>query len=431
MGGLEKTDDGSATLGPPGRNFPSDSRTVVYRAGKKVTAWAIFLGVFFVLLPVMEGFAALGVLFVAVLAAALWFQVDSSATRDITLAPDRIVKRSLLGDTVLPARGALLCVTEQYLRFSFGSAKNRRESVTIQRFFISEWEGGELLEYAAKVYGLTPDSGSASREAAAPSRLAVTEFERCVDSYRMMTGFFALSLLIGFFTVGLSDGAFAGLAPSLPSFPFRLCCMALTLGAFFLLRRLRSKQGGGAELSHLLSLSMRFKRAENSAFSCAVVAALTALLGTVLFLLFGNLLDLYVFLLVGILYYRDCFPRLSVWDRLARGAAEPAGDEEAAAAKLPRRSLQVSLVLMGALALLSYGDERRYVYNSRQDCLDDWGDGKNCQEDPAGRVGSGGLRYFGPRYGSGAGHPTRSVGIGTVSRGGFGSMGSFHASFGG
>ncbi len=97
-----------------------------------------------------------------------------------------------------------------------------------------------------------------------------------------------------------------------------------------------------------------------------------------------------------------------------------------------RRSLQVSLVLMGALAMASYGESRNYLYKNKKDCLDDWGSEQSCREAPA---SSGYYRtgyYFGPRYGTPrGGMGTHSVGAVTVSRGGFGSLGGFHASFGG
>jgi len=88
-------------------------------------------------------------------------------------------------------------------------------------------------------------------------------------------------------------------------------------------------------------------------------------------------------------------------------------------------------VLMGALALLSYGESSHYLYASRKDCLEDWGDSRDCREATSGGGGSYSGRYYGPRYGSGGGRATRAIGIGSVSRGGFGSLGSFHASFGG
>jgi hypothetical protein len=97
-----------------------------------------------------------------------------------------------------------------------------------------------------------------------------------------------------------------------------------------------------------------------------------------------------------------------------------------------RRSLQVSLVLVGALAVSSYGESQHYLYKSKKDCLDDWGSEQECKEPPAGSGYYRSRYYFGPRYGSyQTGRPTHSVGSVAVSRGGFGSLGGFHASFGG
>jgi uncharacterized protein YgiB involved in biofilm formation len=94
--------------------------------------------------------------------------------------------------------------------------------------------------------------------------------------------------------------------------------------------------------------------------------------------------------------------------------------------------MQVSLVLMGTLAVASYGDSRHYLYKNRKDCLDDWGGNEqDCREpDRSSHYYRSGY-WYGPRYGQGGVRAARAVGSTTVSRGGFGSLGSFHASFGG
>ena len=58
-----------------------------------------------------------------------------------------------------------------------------------------------------------------------------------------------------------------------------------------------------------------------------------------------------------------------------------------------RRSAQITLVLMGAAALTACGnrdDQRRDLYASRQDCVQDWGDEKKCEQAPAGKQKYGG-----------------------------------------
>lgn len=95
-----------------------------------------------------------------------------------------------------------------------------------------------------------------------------------------------------------------------------------------------------------------------------------------------------------------------------------------------KSTLHLTLALIGVVTLSACGsDENRHVYRSKQDCLDDWGDGKECEEAPA---GSGHYGYwYGPRWRGSTPHGSRSMGSVTVSRGGFGRLGGFHSSFGG
>lgn len=99
----------------------------------------------------------------------------------------------------------------------------------------------------------------------------------------------------------------------------------------------------------------------------------------------------------------------------------------------PRKSSAcVTLVLIGAAALSGCGDSptanRRSQYASREECLADWGDPKECEQQVA-RTGSGSHFYWGPSGGYG-GYGSRGSGSGSsaaghsISRGGFGSHGS-------
>ena len=103
-----------------------------------------------------------------------------------------------------------------------------------------------------------------------------------------------------------------------------------------------------------------------------------------------------------------------------------------------RSSIQVSLVLIGVMALAGCGKDNRHVYKNKQDCLDDWAnDPKNCEEikpDDKNYRSYGHGYFYGPRYTLGrtySGQGSRSVSTVSVSRGGFGSLSSFHSSFGG
>lgn len=96
-----------------------------------------------------------------------------------------------------------------------------------------------------------------------------------------------------------------------------------------------------------------------------------------------------------------------------------------------RSSIQVTLVLIGAMTLAGCGGkEQRSLYKSKQDCLDDWGGNeKDCQEPSAGSAHYRTGYYYGPVN---AGRTlSRSIGTASVARGGFGSSGRFHGFFGG
>ena len=98
-----------------------------------------------------------------------------------------------------------------------------------------------------------------------------------------------------------------------------------------------------------------------------------------------------------------------------------------------KSSLHVTLVLIGLVALSGCSDEKRHVYRSKQDCMEDWGSDKDCEEAPAGSRHYHTGYWYGPRWSgsSYAGRGVRSISSVTVSRGGFGRLGSFHSALGG
>jgi len=101
----------------------------------------------------------------------------------------------------------------------------------------------------------------------------------------------------------------------------------------------------------------------------------------------------------------------------------------------PRKaSACVTLVLIGAAALSGCSDDsntnRRGSYATREACLADWGDPRDCEEQQA--TSSNGTRYsyWGHSGGGGGGHGGLGSGSGSgnaghsISHGGFGSHGS-------
>ncbi|HEX9024566.1 MAG TPA: hypothetical protein VF799_12080 [Geobacteraceae bacterium] len=408
----------------------NETFTVEYFFGKK---WLLFIYPF-VFLPVAltfleEGFFPLEMAAVGGIIFGICYVIEPLTTRDITFSPEGIVRRGTFGRTVIPAGSLLMKANSQCIRFFHGTRKNFRESVPVHRYLIEAEEAADILKYAEDVYHVSANAklaGTTREGKGSQGSLALQEYRKAASSYLLMSLIFVLFVLVALFTVGLT-GRFYGLAPALPSLPVRLACIALATGGFLMLRRLKTEGRGSGTAP--LPLEVRLKKMESAAFIPAVAAGAMGCLGLVLLLLFGNRLDFYLFMLVGVLCFYDYYPRLSAWeDTVGETPAEAAKE---ASSLTPRRSLQISLVLMGALAVASQGESRHYIYNSRQDCLEDWGGGQDCREAPPGSSHYGTHTYYGPRYGSGTGRAPRSIGVGTVSRGGFGSFGSFHASFGG
>ncbi len=409
----------------------NETFTVEYFLGKK---WLLFIYPFF-LIPVIltfleDGFFPMEIIAVGGIIFGIRYLIEPLTTRDITFSPEGIVRRGTLGRTVIPAGSLLMKANSQCIRFFHGTRKNFRESVTVYRYLIEAGEAADILKYAEDVYHVSANAklaGTTREGKGCLGSLALQEYRKAASSYLMISLFFVVFVLVALFTVGIT-GRFYGFAPALPSFPVRLACIALATGGFLMLRRLNRAEGRGSGAAPL-PLEARLKKLESPAFIPAVAASAMGCLGLVLLLLFGNRLDFYLFMLIGVLCFYDFYPRLSAWEEAVGETPAEAAREERPLA--PRRSLQISLVLMGALAVASQGESRHYIYNSRQDCLEDWGGGQDCREAPPGSSHYGTHTYYGPRYGSSTGRAPRSVGVGTISRGGFGSFGSFHASFGG
>lgn len=403
------------------RRWTDETLVVTYSGLKRVGSLIYPL----ICLPILlafweEGFFAFEVLIVSGVVIGIWFLADCLLTCDITFTPNRIVKRSYLGQTALPANSIVMRVNQQQLCFYHGTEKNFRESIKIYRYYIGEESVENILGYAEDVYHVEDRPDRKIGEKEGKPTLAMAGFLEAVSSYKFMAAFFGIFVCIAVFTVGVQD-SFFGVAPSVPAFAIRLTCIALAVGGFFLMKTITSP-----DTARTMLLEARLKKEGNSAFTCASVACAIAFLGLVLFLLVGNTLDFYLFLLAGVLCFIDFYPRYSRWESAVSKTTTKSVAVDPVA--LPqRRSFQISLVLMGALTVASYGESNYYIYKNRQDCLDDWGgDSGACQEDT-----SGNGRYRGPRYGSRPGRPTRALGIASVNRGGFGSLGRFHASFGG
>ncbi len=108
-------------------------------------------------------------------------------------------------------------------------------------------------------------------------------------------------------------------------------------------------------------------------------------------------------------------------------------------ARHPRKSSAcVTLVLIGAAALSGCGDRPRTAYATKEACVADWGDPKDCEVEETQRAdGTRARSWWGPSIGSGHSYSSGSRNSGSrssssssssgshsISRGGFGSHGS-------
>ena len=435
----------------PGITFGSEPLVARYIPGKKT---AVIIGAVFFLWLLILGINsnefALHLLSVALLAADIVFLVECLATRQVTLEADRVIKeRWFFGESTIPADKVVMTADSAKIHFYHGSKQNLRERITVRRFMVGQ-EMFDRLKIAAvkrfdillkeeKVEGtVTACEGSGAGKERKVGALLLGAYHKAVRDHRVALFLFSLYAIVVVFIVGLSDD-FNGIAASIPTNGVRFGAILLTVAAYLLLTRINpalpsavsteSRQRDKLTWDELLSA------AKKSAFHSALVIINIGTCGFCLFLLTGNLLDFYLFMAVSCLLYTDFYPRLSVWERSCK-AVEHAAPNAATPLREPfparRRSLQISLVLLGTLAVSSYGDSRHYLYKNRKDCLDDWGgNAQDCSEPGQWSHYYRSGYWYGPRYGQGGSRPVRSVGATMVSRGGFGSLGSFHASHGG
>jgi hypothetical protein len=98
--------------------------------------------------------------------------------------------------------------------------------------------------------------------------------------------------------------------------------------------------------------------------------------------------------------------------------------------KKTRSSIQISLALIGSVALSSCGEDgTRPIYRDRIDCAKEWSD-RDCEEIPADSADRRSGTYYGRFHSGSGGHiggsGSRSTGFAHVTRGGFGHFSGFH-----
>ncbi|OAI07990.1 hypothetical protein [Methylomonas methanica] len=368
-------------------------------------AWAGFLSNFFIL---EVSFILLGAYWA-------WVILDTVSTISISFYPNKIVKRSWLGETTIPTHTLLVADSQDQdsvksWRFFHGSNKNRRESIRVAGNFLSPELRLWLDSYHRNIYRL----GNFSSRPLSSNSAVCVEFEKAVSSFRFMavlTGVYLLVYVIYATMLYWQYPVFAGYAPQWPAWPMRLVFVAIALAAYPLLQALTKPP------VNVPNYSLRVAQAQQQAFRSALIANGVAWLGLPLFLLCGNRLDFYLLLSIGAIYHYDFYPRLSTWESVLQAAPEAQSVQTA----VPRRSMQVSLALLGGLSLASYAGNPNDFRIRQQDCVDDKGNPVECQS--SGSHGGGSSSSYRGNGGSDSHSSTR--------RGGFGFFGGSHSSFGG
>jgi uncharacterized membrane protein YgcG len=377
--------------------------TIVYSLWKKLLALlCLALVIFLAWLGLCSNFFILEVILVLLSSYVAWDILGIINTRSITFYPDKIVKAGYFGETPIPTHALVTGYRKQATYFFHGLDRNIRESIKVSDGCLSAELRLWLNNYHRNVYHI----GSFARTPISQNSVVSIEFGKAVSSFRFMTVMTAVYLLLYVIVAAFLNErywAFNGYAPNLPEVPLRLLFVGIALGGYGVLRRL------AAPLPPEPVYTVKLRRAHQRAFRSALVANGAAWLGLPLFLLCGNKLDFYLMLLIGAGFYYDFYPRLSDWERLLKNSAPSAPPVQA---MIPRRSLQVSLALLGGLSLAGYAGNPADFRIRQNNCQDNNGNAAECQSSSSGGSGS-------------------SYHHNSIRRGGFGSFGGSHFSFGG
>jgi hypothetical protein len=387
--------------------------TIVYSPWKKLVALlGLALILFLAWLGLQSDFFIFEVTLVLLVSYTSWNIIDILSTQSICFYADKIVKTGYLGQTTIPACSLVTTVhyQEQITRFFHASDKNIRESIKVYGWFLSPELKLWLENYQHNVYRTDNFVNTTNSK----NTKASLEFKRAVSSFRLMAMLTAIYLLIYVFNATYLHGhyqVFKGYAPNLASVPLRLLFIGIALLCYRLLQRLAASLP-----PEPCTYTVKIKHGRNKAFDSALVANGVIWLGFPLFLLCGNKLDFYLMLLIGVGYYYDFYPRLSGVERLLQTSAPIT---QSVQTNIPRRSLQVSLVLLGGLSLVGYAGSQADFRIRQNNCKDNNSNAAECQSSSGGGSGSG----------------YRSIGSSdnhsSIRRGGFGFFGGSHSSFGG
>ncbi|WP_347989838.1 hypothetical protein [Methylomonas sp. AM2-LC] len=354
---------------------------------------------------------------------------DIINTRSISFYPEQIVKSGYLFSSTLPSNA--LCVANHpqlhSRRLLHGSAQNWRESINVHTWLI----GPEMLLWLNSYQRNTYQIGTFRAEPVHGKSAACMQFESAAAAFRYASVLTLFNLLCYIFfatSIAWQYAEFTGYVTHLSATPVRLLCVGLALVVYALLYQLAKSPSATG-----LSYQDKTRRAQKRALYSALLINALVWIGLPLFLSFGNKLDYYVFLLVGICFYAGFYPRLTDWEiwvqtgnALEHNPAPPIPNQ--------RRSMQVSLAVLSSLSMAAYLNHPNDFRIAQPPCQDPNAMPQACNtanNSTGGNGGSGGA-------GSGSGRYTRSSygsrwdsNPSEVRRGGFGGFGRFFSGFGG
>lgn len=352
---------------------PLQKLTIVYYSPWKKLLALLGLGLMFCLawLGLHSGVFILETVLVLLSFYIAWNIIDILNTQSITFYPDKITKTGYFGQTTIPTY-ALVADSHRLgetPHFFHGSNRNFRESIKVPGWWISPERRFRLETYQRNFYR----PGNLAGMPLSANSSASVQFERALLSFRIMAMFTAFLLLIYVLYGSYLSWQyliFNGYAHSLPVLPVRLLFVGIALIGYGVLRQLTPPSS-----ADLGSYTVNVQRGQKLAFLSALIANGVAWLGLPLFLLFGNKLDFYLFLLIGASYCYDFYPRLSDWQRLVQAGTLSA---QTINASTPRCSLQVSLALLGGLSLAGYASNPNDFRIRQQNCPNDNGNTPSC-----------------------------------------------------
>jgi len=330
--------------------------TVHYQSRKRFSAGGLGFSLLCLLiyfcfqteLPVIEMIIVLGSVFLF-----SWL-FDIATTQKINFYPDRVEKINFLWTTVIPVNSIVIKKDYDfsYIRFFYGSKDNIRESFKVYNKLLSRDLAPEIINYIESVYEINMDNQYRKNEDSFNK-----EFNYAASVFRQYLTFSVIYLAVyqGFQIYYLiNSNTVVANEFSNNILLARLAVFAGVLAGYLQLKRLALVY----ELN-MPAFSLMNKMESSYIYSVVIICNI-AIMGLPLFIYTANKLDFYALLLVSILFFYEFYPRLSVIERVCQGNRLTTLQNQKHLT-IPRRSLEVSLILAGSLTVAGHAERHARV----------------------------------------------------------------------